>query len=65
MEGHTILSERLEGQLKAVEWVKAEQQRLLKEKGGRLSKGLMEKMTPFILSQQKTEWGLIGLEGKQ
>lgn len=55
MEGHTILSERLEEQLKAVEWAKAEQQRLLKEKGERLSKELMEKMTPFILSQQKTE----------
>lgn len=38
---HAILSERLE-----------EQERLLKEKGERLSKELMEKMTPFILNQQ-------------
>ena len=53
MESHTILSERLEDQLKAVEWAKAEQKRILKEKGERLSKELMEKMTPFILSQQK------------
>lgn len=53
MEDHTILSERLEEQLKAVEWAKAEQKRLLKEKGECLSKELMEKMTPFILKQQK------------
>lgn len=53
MEEHAILSERLEDQLKAVEWAKAEQKRLLKEKGERLSKELMEKMTPFILNQQK------------
>ena len=42
-----------EEQLKAVEWAKAEQKRLLKEKGECLSKELMEKMTPFILKQQK------------
>ncbi len=53
MEDHIILSERLEEQLKAVEWAKAEQKRLLREKGDRLSKELMEKMTPFILKQQK------------
>ncbi len=55
MEEHTILSERLEEQLKAVEWAKAEQQRLLKEKGERLSKELMGKMTPFILNQKNAE----------
>ena len=53
MEEHVILSERLEDQLRAVEWAKAEQRRILKEKGERLSKELMEKMTPLILSQQK------------
>lgn len=53
MEDHTILSERLEEQLKAVEWARTEQKRLLREKGERLSKELMEKMTPFILNQQK------------
>ena len=52
MEEHAILSERLEEQLKAIEWAKAEQERLLKEKGERLSKELMENMTPFILNQQ-------------
>ena len=52
MSEHAILSERLEEQLKAIEWAKAEQERLLKEKGERLSKELMEKMTPFILNQQ-------------
>ncbi len=53
MEKHAILSERLEDQIKAVEWAKAEQKRILKEKGERLSKELMEKMTPFILGQQR------------
>ena len=53
MEEHAILSERLEEQLKAIEWAKAEQERLLKKKGERLSKELMEKMTPFILNQKK------------
>lgn len=54
MEEHAILSERLEAQLKAVEWAKAEQKRLLQEKGERLSRELMEKMTPFILYQHKS-----------
>ena len=51
MEEHAVLSERLEDQLKAVEWAKMEQKRLLKERGERLSKELMKKMTPFILKQ--------------
>ena len=33
MEEHAILSERLEDQIKAVKWAKAEQKRILKEKG--------------------------------
>lgn len=53
MENQIILSERLEEQLKAVYWVRAEQKRLLKEKGEQLSQELMEKMTPFIIQQQK------------
>lgn len=55
MKEHAILSERLEDQLKAVEWARTEQKRLLKEKGERLSKELMKKMTPFILKQQKRQ----------
>lgn len=55
MEEHAVLSERLEDQLKAVEWAKKEQKRILREKGERLSKELMEKMTPFILNQQKKD----------
>lgn len=51
MENHVILSERLEEQLKAVEWARAEQKRLLEEKSERLSRELMEKMTPFILNR--------------
>lgn len=53
MEDHVILSERLEDQLKAVKWAEAEQKRILQEKSERISKELMEPMTPFILKQQK------------
>ena len=42
MEYHSILGERLEDQLKVVEWAKAEQKRILNEKGERLSKELRE-----------------------
>jgi hypothetical protein len=54
-EEHIILSERLEDQLKAVEWARAEQQRLQKEKGDRISKELMDKMTPLILQRRGSE----------
>ena len=53
MGEQTILSERLEEQMKAVDWARAEQKKLLKEKSERLSQELMEKMTPFIMQQQK------------
>ena len=53
MEEHIILSERYEAQLKAVEWAKAEQARILKEKGERLTKELKEKMTPIIMQAKK------------
>ncbi len=59
MEAHAILSERLEDQLKAVEWAKAEQKRILKEKGERLSKEVMEKMTPFILNNRKVKYSKV------
>jgi hypothetical protein len=52
-ENHIILSERLEDQLKAVEWARKEQERLQKEKGDRISKELMEKMTPVILKRNE------------
>lgn len=52
MEEHAILSERLEEQLRAIEWAKTEHKRLLKEKSKRLSKELMDKKIPFILSQK-------------
>jgi hypothetical protein len=53
VEEHTILSERLEDQLKAVEWARAELKRLQKEKGDRLSKELMAEMTPLILQRNQ------------
>lgn len=33
MEGHAILSETMEKSLKAIEWAKEEQKRILREKG--------------------------------
>ncbi|MDE7267996.1 MAG: hypothetical protein K2N89_11075 [Lachnospiraceae bacterium] len=42
IEYHATLGERLEDQLKAVEWARAEQKRILKEKGECLSKELRE-----------------------
>jgi hypothetical protein len=54
-EEHIILSERLEDQLKAVEWARAEQKRLQKEKGDKISKELMERMTPVILQRQESK----------
>jgi hypothetical protein len=54
-EDYIILSERLEDQLKAVEWARKEQKRLQKEKGDRISKELMEKMTPLILQRQESK----------
>ena len=53
MEEHILLSERYEDQLKAVEWAKAEQARILKEKEERLIKELKEKMTPIIMQAKK------------
>ena len=53
MEEHILLSEKYEDQLKAVEWAKAEQARILKEKEERLIKELKEKMTPIIMEAKK------------
>ena len=53
MGEHTLLSERYEDQLKAVEWAKAEQAKILKEKKKRLTKELKEKMTTIIMQAKK------------
>ena len=53
MEEHILLSERYEDQLKAVEWAKAEQARILKEKEERLIKELKEKMNAIIMQAKK------------
>lgn len=52
-EYRPILSERPEDILKAIEWGKEEQRKLLNEKGERLAEALMEKMTPLILEREK------------
>ena len=52
-EYRPILSERPEDILKAIEWGKEEQRKILNEKGERLAEALMEKMTPLILEHEK------------
>ena len=53
MADYPILSEHLEDQLKAVEWARAEQERILKENSEPLTKELAEKMRPVILERRK------------
>lgn len=52
-EYRPILSERPEDILKAIEWGREEQRKILNEKGERLAEALMEKMTPLILEREK------------
>lgn len=47
-EDHVLLSGKLEGQLKAVEWAH-EQKKILDDKSRRIADELMEKMTPLIM----------------
>ena len=47
-EDHVLLSEKLEDQLKAVEWAH-EQKKILDDKSRRIADELMEKMTPLIM----------------
>lgn len=47
-EDHVLLSEKLEDQLKAVEWA-YEQKKILDDKSRRIADALMEKMTPLII----------------
>jgi hypothetical protein len=52
MEEQTILSDRLEDELKVVEWARAEQIKLQKEKSERITKELAEELTLFIRNSQ-------------
>ena len=47
-EDHVLLSEKLEDQLKAVEWAH-EQKKILDDKSRRIADALVEKMTPLIM----------------
>ena len=49
MEEHAVLSERLEDQLKAVEWAREQKKKITDDKKRRIADVLMEKMTPMIL----------------
>ena len=49
----SILSERPGDLRRAVEWGKEQQKKILEEKSERLTKSLMEQMTPLILEKKK------------
>ena len=49
MKEHVILSERLEDQLKAVEWARKQKKKVVDDKSRRIADALMEKMTPLIM----------------
>ena len=49
MKEHVILSERLEDQLKAVEWARKQKKKVVHDKSRRIADELMEKMTPMIM----------------
>ena len=49
MKEHVILSERLEDQLKAVEWARKQKKKVVDDKSRRIAGALMEKMTPMIM----------------
>ena len=49
MKEHVILSERLEDQLKAVEWARKQKKKVVDDKSRRIADELMEKMTPMIM----------------
>ena len=48
MEEHVVLSERLEDQLKAVEWAREQKEKILMIEQT-ICDALMEKMTPLIM----------------
>lgn len=48
-ETHVLLSEKLEDQLKAVEWVREQKKKTLDDKSNRIADALMEKMTLLIM----------------
>ena len=49
MKEPVILSERLEDQLKAVEWARKQKKKVVDDKSRRIADALMEKMTPMIM----------------
>lgn len=46
---HVLLSEKLEDQLKAVEWAREQKKKILNDKNRHIADELMEKMTPLII----------------
>ena len=46
-EEHVVLSERLEDQLKAVEWAREQKKKILDDKSRRIADALMEKNDTF------------------
>ena len=55
MVGKSVLSERYEEEVKAIEWAKDEQKKIRTKKADRLARELMDRMTPIIMASQKKE----------
>ena len=50
-EDHVLLSEKLEDQLKSVEWAREQKKKILDDKSRRIADALMEKMTRLSLNR--------------
>ena len=48
-EDHVLLSEKLEDQLKAIEWAHEQKKKILDDKSRRIADALMETMKPLII----------------
>lgn len=48
-EDHVLLSEKLEDQLKSVEWAREQKKKIHDDKSRRIADALMEKMIPLII----------------
>ncbi len=53
MVSRSVLSERYEEEVKAIEWAKDEQKKIRAKKADRLARELMDRMTPIIMASQK------------
>ena len=53
MEEHTILSEKIEDQFKAMDWIEEEVKKIKKELGEQLGKEISEEVRKYWLNKRK------------